>query len=155
MAVDEPTHRNLRIPEDAGLMRVNGPIVSRHMQIFGAKFGFAMHFEATGHRVPDEGGVQSTWFSNVQAANGGLPEELFEMLPGGEPRTLKQGKKEVSGQFGYQWVLTEEGDHALFYGVFHDAFAIAAVSAKDRSVFLDKHADRYPVFVPGTFRKEP
>jgi hypothetical protein len=41
-----------------GVLRANGPILKRHMQIFGAKLGFALHHEVYGQAVPHEGGVK-------------------------------------------------------------------------------------------------
>jgi hypothetical protein len=41
----------------------------------------------------------------------------------------------------------------VFYAVFRQSFAVAAVTALDRSEFLIKHADKYPVIVPGDFRR--
>jgi len=138
-------------PPGAALLRVNGPLVSRHMTMFGAKLGFALHYEAYGSAVPIAGGVQPLWFSNVQAARGELPMELINLLPG--PRTLRQGTKHVGDQFQYSWQVTEEGRHGFFYAVFRSSFAIGAVSALDRSEFLMKNADKFPVVAPGDFKK--
>jgi hypothetical protein len=65
---------------------------------------------------------------------------------------LEQGKREVSEQFKYSWGLTEEGRHSFFFAVFRSSFAIAAVTALDRSEFLERHADKYPITIPGAFR---
>jgi hypothetical protein len=66
---------------------------------------------------------------------------------------LQQGKKDVRGQFSYSFVLTEERRHSVFYAVFRSSFAIAAITALNRSEFLMKNADRYPVTIPGDFRR--
>jgi hypothetical protein len=42
--------------------------------------------------------------------------------------------------------------HALFYATFHHSFAIAVVSAMDRTAFIEKHADRHRVVLSGAFR---
>jgi hypothetical protein len=143
--------QEMGIPDGAGVLRTSGPILTKHMRVFGAKFGFAMHFAANRERVPESGGILPIWFSNAQAVKGQIPASLLEMLPG-PPRTLRQGTKEVSDQFKFQWALTQEGDHALFYGVFRQSFAIASVSAIDRTLFLDKQAAKYAVFAPGNLR---
>jgi hypothetical protein len=65
---------------------------------------------------------------------------------------LQQGKREVSDQFQYTWALTEERRHSVFYAVFRLSFAIAAVTALDRSEFLHRNADKYPVTIPGAFK---
>jgi hypothetical protein len=132
-------------------LRANGPLVTQHMLVFGAKLGFALHYEALRSVVPPTGGVQSLWFSNAQAARGEIPKDLFSLLPATR-QTLKQGRREVSDQFQYTWVITPERQHALFYATFHNSFAIAVVSATDRTLFIEKHADRHPVVLPGEFR---
>jgi hypothetical protein len=138
-----------KMPAGAAALRANGPILVHHMRIFGAKLGLALHFEAHGSFVPNEGGVQPMYFTNVSAAKGELPMEIINLLP--PPKTLRQGQKEVSGQFSYSFLLTEERRHSVFYAVFRQSFAIAAVTALDRSEFLMKNADKYPVIVPGDF----
>ena len=139
------------MPAGAAVLRANGPLVTRYMTIFAAKFGFAMHYEAYGERVPDAGGVQPRWFSNTNAARGELPMEIIELLP---PRqTLRQGRKEVSDQFEYSGQVVEDGRHALAYAVFRSSFAIFAATAVDQSELLAKYAGKIPVFRPGDFRR--
>jgi hypothetical protein len=77
-------------------------------------------------------------------------EIINRLLPA---RTLQQGRKNVRGQFLYSHLLTEEKRHSVFYAVFRQSFAILAVTALDRSEFLMKNADKYPVTVPGDFRR--
>ena len=91
------------------------------------------------------------YFTNVNAAKGELPMDLINAMPAA--RTLQQGRKEVSSQFAYSFILTEERRHSVFYALFRQSFAVAAVTALDRTEFLMKHADKYPVVVPGDFRK--
>jgi hypothetical protein len=139
------------MPANTAVLRADGPILQRHMLTFGAKLGFALHFETLGTRVPDEGGVQPFYFTNVSAARGELPREVIDILP--DRRTLMQGTKHVSDQFTYSSVSTEEKRHNVFYAVFNDSFSIMAVSALDRTEFLDAHAGDHPLFAPGVFRR--
>jgi hypothetical protein len=139
------------MPPNTAVLRADGPILQHHMLTFGAKLGFALHFETLGTRVPDEGGVQAFYFTNVSAARGELPRGVIDILP--EPLTLKQGTKHVSDQFSYSFKPTEEKRHSVFYAVFNDSFSIMAVSALDRTEFLDAHAGDHPVFAPGAFRR--
>ena len=141
------------MPLGSTVLRANGPILIRHMNIFGAKFGLALHFETHGTCIPQEGGVQPMYFTNVNAARGELPMEIINLLP--SPLTLQQGKKDVRGQFSYSFLLTQERRHSVFYAVFRQSFAIAAVTSRDRSEFLMKNADKYPVTIPGDFRRMP
>ncbi len=156
MMVDEADQIRARqdipnMPPGSAVLRANGPILTSHMSTFGAKLGLALHFEAHGSFVPQDGGVQSLYFTNVNAARGELPMQLIDLLP--PARTLRQGRKEVSDQFSYSFQLTEERRHSVFYAVFRQSFAIAAVTALDRTEFLMKHADEYPVTIPGDFRR--
>jgi hypothetical protein len=48
--------------------------------------------------------------------------------------------------------VTPERKHALFYATFHHSFAIAVVSAMDRTAFIEKHPDRHRVVLSGAFR---
>jgi hypothetical protein len=93
------------------------------MLVFGAKLGFALHYEALQNVLPPTGGVLPRWFSNAQAARGEIPNALLSLLPATR-QTLKQGRREVSDQFEYAWVTTPERKHALFYATFHCSFAI-------------------------------
>jgi hypothetical protein len=138
------------MPSGAGVLRANGPILTQHMRVFGAKLGLAFHFEAHKSPVPIAGGVQPMYFTNVNAAKGELPMDLISLLP--TPQTLRQGTWEVSSQFQCSWRVTEEGRHSVFYAVFRSSFAVAAVTALDRTEFLERNADRYPVVIPGEFR---
>ena len=82
------------MPPDGGVLRANGPILAKHMHAFGAKLGFAFHFDEHKSSVPPEGGVQTMYFTNVSVVKGELPMELINLLPA--PRTLRQGQREVS-----------------------------------------------------------
>ena len=77
--------------------------------------------------------------------------QIINLLP--PAQTLRQGRKEVSDQFSYSYLLTEEKRHSVFYAVFRQSFAVAAVTALDPSEFLMKNTDKYAVIVPGDFRR--
>ncbi len=144
--------RNIEpLPPGAELMRVSGPLVTTHMKTFAAKLGFALHYETFGEPVPATGAVQPMWFTNVQAANGELPMDLIKLLP--PMQTLRQGRKEVGEQFQYSCLVTTEGHHSVFYGTFRSACAVAAVTALDRSEFLDRAPVKFPLVLPSDFRR--
>jgi len=136
------------IPLDTHPLRADGPILSRHIFTFAAKIGFALHYEIFGAPIPDQGGAEVMWFSNLQAYNDQIPSVIFEILP--TPITLEQGSKSVADQFQYSYARTEEGRHMLYYASFNKSFAVAGVTALDRTIYL--HQDgRFPIFVPGAF----
>jgi hypothetical protein len=136
------------LPTDAHPMRANGPLLTDHIQTFAAKFGFALHYEVNGAPVPAAGGVQVMWFSNVQALNDQVPQMLVDVLP--SPSTLQQGAKSAGEQFKYSYT-TAERDHLLYLASFNKSFAVAGITAMDRTLYLEKRSDRFPVFKPGDF----
>lgn len=88
------------------------------------------------------------WFSNVQALNGQIPHELVSLLP--FPSTLQQGRKSAGEQFRYSFAQGER-DHLLYFASFSQSFAVAGITAMDRSVWLQAHVDKFPIFKPGDF----
>lgn len=91
------------------------------------------------------------WFSNVQFYNDEIPEILFQMLPA--PITLQQGAKSAGDQFRYSMARTDEGDHMLYFASFNLSFAVAGITALDRTIYLEtRTVDHMPVFVPGFAR---
>jgi hypothetical protein len=87
------------------------------------------------------------WMTNMQALRGEMPKALLQFLP--STRTLSQGTKHVGDQFEFTWAITEEGENGLFYAQFRQAFAVAAITALDRSYFESFVPDLTPVFKPG------
>lgn len=144
--------RGLPVDPDSGTLRANGPLLTMHMKVFGAKIGFALHAEAFGAPVPTEGGAMPIWYSNHQALRGELPQELLNFLPEGQ--TLRQGKKEVSEQFKYSWAITRERGNGLFFAAFRKAFAVAAITALDRSFFSQEKFPKWQVFAPGDLKPD-
>jgi hypothetical protein len=136
------------LPTDAHPMRANGPLLTHHIHTFAAKFGFALHYEVCGAPVPATGGVQVMWFSNVQTSYNHIPQMLVDILP--SPLTLQQGTKSAGDQFKYSYT-TAEGDHLVYLASFNKSFAVAGITALDRTLYLEKRSDRLPVFKPGDF----
>src|SRR5882672_10776891 len=106
----------------------------RHeMQLMGIA---SLHpsYALRGEPIPPAGGAQVMWFSNVQARNGQIPQELFKLLP--SPSTLRQGAKSVEDQFEYSYA-TGVHSHMLYFASFNRSFAVAGVTAIDRSIYLE------------------
>ena len=143
----ELAHHNLPpMPPGAGVLRTNGPILRNHIAVFGAKLGLATKRIASLCRPP--AAFNQCFFTNVSDLRGEIPIDLINLLPA--PRTLKQGKREVSEQFRYSWALTEEGRHSFFFAVFRYSFAIGAATALDRD--SERNADKYSITIPGDFK---
>jgi hypothetical protein len=119
-------------PVEGGFLRVDGPIVSAHMQTFATKLGFALYYEIAGRIVPIDGGVAARWFSNVDQLEGTFPQSVFDVLLPAE--TLRQGKLNVSDQFNFQWRIAEGDRMAMFFASFRDSFAVLAFVTTDRAL---------------------
>jgi hypothetical protein len=146
-AGQEQARKRLPIRIEGGFLRVNGPLVSKHMQTFAAKLGFALYYELTKQIVPRAGGVAARWFSNVEWFEGKFPESVFDhLLP---RQTLKQGKHEVSDQFGYQWRMAEGNRMGLFFAKFRQSFAVLAVVANNKSLLEIETAHPMLIVRPG------
>ena len=122
--------------EHGGVLRLNGPIVSQHLDIFGCKLASAMHWEITQAIIPPTGGIVIRYYTNVEALENKLPADLLKLLPG--PQTLRQGSWDVADQFQYAAQVTDDGHMGVYFATFRFSFAIAAVVAMDRSLFPAK-----------------
>ena len=138
------------IPVDAHPLRMDGPLLTAHIETFAAKMGFALHYEVRGAPVPTSGGVKPMWFSNLQALNGEIPDILFQMLP--SPSTLRQGAKSAGSQFLYSYAVGES-DHMLYFASFNQSFAVGGITALDRSIYLEVREDEFSIINPGHFRQ--
>ena len=112
---------------DGGVVRMNGPIVSKFMEVFALKMGLALHFETTGQPLTDDGGISIRWFTNYEKFTGNFPEELMNLFH--EPLSLKNGKREVSDQFQYSYRLSDEKDFGAYFASFRHSFAVVAFVA--------------------------
>jgi hypothetical protein len=140
------------IPADAHPLRMDGPLLTAHLETFAAKMGFALHYELRGAPVPALGGIKPMWFSNLQALNGQIPDILFQMLP--SPSTLRQGAKNSGSQFLYSYA-TGESDHMLYFASFNQSFAVGGITALDRSIYLEARDDEFSSIIrPGQFRRQ-
>jgi hypothetical protein len=144
-AAEKLARKRLNIPDDAHPFRA-GPMLNKHILTFAAKLGFALHYEINGTPIPKGGGALVMWFSNVQALNGQIPQELFDLLP--STKTLQQGAKSVGEQFQYAHATGERG-HMLYFASFNTSFAVAGATAVDRTIVLDATGDRFQIFAPG------
>lgn len=82
-----------------------GPIAQALFNVFAAKLGMAMYHEHVGEPLPPTGGVHGMWFLNA-----GLGQEtadgMLKILPTFD--TLKMGRRDASGQFGYRYNSDEK-----------------------------------------------
>jgi hypothetical protein len=147
-ASEKLARKRYNLSSDEHFLRADGPLLTKYVLTFAAKLAFALHHEVRGEPIPPAGGAQVMWFSNLQAMDGQIPQELFNLLP--SPSTLRQGIKSVQDQFEYSYA-TGVHNHMLYFASFNKSFAVAGVTALDRSIYLEANVDRFPIFVPGDF----
>lgn len=146
-AEQELTRRRLGIGIGGGFLRLNGPLLTRHMTVFAAKLGLALYFDATGKALPVTGRIVPFWFSNVQSLEGKIPAEFLNTLPA--LKTLQQGRKSVGDQFQYSQFVAPDGLWAGFFATFRFSFAAASAVSVDGSHFVPDQGDRWPHLSPG------
>ncbi|RWD44078.1 hypothetical protein [Mesorhizobium sp.] len=133
--------------------RADGPILSAHMQAFAAKVGFALHYEATGQVVPEQGRVQVRWFTSGEIIGDQLPESLFNSI--GPVQLMKQGKITSELTFEYGWGEFEQNRAVnLCYAKVREAFVVAAFVVDDASKLPFPEGD-LATFAPGDLRNPP
>lgn len=135
---------------DGGFLKLDGPLVSAHLEIFAAKLGFAFHFYATGKPIPLGGGVISAGYSNINMLEGNIPDDFISLF--GQPKTLQQGIKHVGDQFRFGAVATDGGSMSAGFASFREALAFATFSADQVSKLMVD--GRFPtrLFKPGDLR---
>jgi hypothetical protein len=130
-----------------GFLRLDGPQVTAHLEAFAAKIGFAFHFHATGKPVPPGGGVVAAIHSNLDAIEGKIPNEIFEML--GEPRTLIQGAKNVGDQFRFGTLAAVDANISMGFASFRRSFAVTTFASDAPSKLLVDGELPAKLFRPG------
>lgn len=116
---------------DSGVLNCNGPILNRAIHRFAAKFGFALHYQATNEIVPETGGTSVYWLTNHNAMAGEMPQELIKRM--GPPATLQQGTWQVFDQFSYGSVVSTDNQVSAHLATFRFSFAVCAFTATDHS----------------------
>lgn len=108
--VDElrPTRRQLKSIQNmsldesgeiAGAMNLQGKIVSKAMLLYGAKLGLALHWHETRQALTACEQLGVIWYSNANAFDGTVPQDLFRLLP--DQNTLREGRRVSEHPFVY------------------------------------------------------
>lgn len=112
-------------PNAAGVLDAGGPLLNTSLDIFGVKMTCALHYEKTQRILPIGSPISTRIFSNADALEGNLPEDLLDLM--GPPKTLRQGKWSVSEQFSYSYVTTDTQEYGAYFAVFRRSFAVLGV----------------------------
>ncbi len=106
----------------SAVLNATGPLLNKHMKIFGAKLLLALHFEATRMIVPKDARICVLWYSNEAAIDGSLPSEAIALC--GDPKTLTQGRFSVENQFLYGSSKAADSMTTMHFATFRNSFAI-------------------------------
>lgn len=126
--------RDIHLKQASGLItsakkvRLDGPVVNRHLTIFSAKLGMALFREHTGEPMPENSGVFLNWFGTPSIEQSPSANALIDMLP--ELGELKQGTKQSKDQFIYHYLSDSKTVVAAFMR-FHTSLHINVVAIAD------------------------
>jgi hypothetical protein len=126
--------------ENEFALRVDGPIVSQHMEAFSAKLIVAADFELNRVPLPPRAGIVARWYSNADRMTGEYKASWFDGWEG--PETLRQGKKEVSEQFTYSYFKSPTGPARGYLLTFRQSFAVVGIVSLDRNFFDQNKIER-------------
>lgn len=129
---------------ESAAFNLQGPTVSLALRLYGAKLALALHWAETGQILATTGQVGVICYSNEVKYKGGVPQDLFDMLP--DQRTLKQGKKTSAYPFSFSSGKATDTDATAHWACFSDAFMyyLFAGQTFDFSILPPDH-----VFSPG------
>jgi hypothetical protein len=136
---------------DGGFLKLDGPSVSAHLEIFAAKLAFALHYFKTRKPIPHGGGTVTLMYSNVSLLEGHTPDEIIAHV--GEPMTLQQGAKHVGDQFRYNVAMSDNGTMSMGFASFREALAFATFGADEVSKLLVDGRMPGQLFRPGDLQK--
>lgn len=105
---------------------------------FIQKLTKALHFHHTNLILPSTGVIESKWFTNANHLSGQIPEEIFT-LPTEAPK-LFRANVDLSEQFNYRYLITEDGQFAMYSVHFRFAFCFTSVLAFDKRRWEDMKA---------------
>ncbi len=122
-----------------------GPILHRTVSKFGARVALALHYELCREIVPRDGAALVRWHTNASLLDGSFPDDFVSLL--GSPKSLRQGRKSLEGQFDFSSIATEDRSISAHLATFRSSFAIQCFVARDVAVF-----DRFSEYPQLLFR---
>jgi hypothetical protein len=138
--------------EKGHAVNLSGPVVGNAMERFAAKLGYALHYELTGEIISRDGGTRGQFFTNVEVANGALPEGLVSHV--GEPMTLVQGAWNVGEQFRYRIATTADKGASIALVSFRQSISVVTFASQD-AARLKTPDGSSGLILPGQWKKNP
>lgn len=139
--------RNLSVDdtwESAGVLNLQGELVSKAMLLYGAKLGLALHWGKTKQALSRNEKLGVIWYSNANAFDGNVPQDLFKMLP--DKHTLSEGRKVSEHPFLYASGQVPETGATAHWAIFGNAIVYFLFAGGSLNLSLLPKAN---VFSPG------
>jgi hypothetical protein len=130
----EQKHKKIFVKQPSGLLtpavkvRLDGPIVNRHLDVFSAKLGMAIFREHVGSPMTKGSGVYVSWFGTPDNRRAENANRLIDRLP--HTGELKQGRKQSKDQFVYRYRSDDTSFVAAIIG-FHSNLHILTLAVAD------------------------
>lgn len=122
-----------RSTSDYPIMSLSGPIADHCAATFARKLFLALHYKHTTHAVPLEGGIAWRWYTNVQALEGDMPEEMVSILGG--RAVVRRATRRLDQQFDYIYGITPGAKMAAYFATFRFSFAMLGFVSLDATTF--------------------
>lgn len=134
-----------RATSDYPIMSLSGPIVAHCAATFARKLFLALHYKHTEHIVPLTGGIAWRWYTNVQALEGEMPDEVVGVLGG--KAVVQRANRNLGEQFDYIYGIPPGGKMAAYMATFRFSFAMLGFVSLDTTSF-PKVVSEYDILRP-------
>jgi len=118
---------------DIPLFSLEGERTNKAVLNFSRKLMLALYYKHACAILPKEGGIVTIWYSNLQVANGSIPDEVNQFL--NQNPALIRNSKNLNEQFNYKYLFSECRQNAVFLVGFRQSFYILSHLKTDRSGF--------------------
>lgn len=103
----------------------NGERLHNVMLAFAARMGLSLYRHGVGHIVPKDAHIFARYYGSYELQNNLLPTGLFDILH--TPKTLRNGRKEKSKEYLYDYASDEEGGLFMSFSLFRESFACLSI----------------------------
>jgi hypothetical protein len=135
---------------DLPVANIGAPRFRTAIKVFSLKLIMALHYKHTGNIVPTSGVLSGRWLSNLQIADGVVPEDISQVFAGRV--VLQRCRQPLSDQFDYMYGVAGDGTLSGFLCGFRRSFAIVGMVVNHWDALpkvFDEDLER------GTFKDHP
>ena len=117
--------RNYDVNIPGRLISLGHPNVINHLTRYAVKLTISLHFEETKRVLDHKTNIIAGFFTNAEAMSGKIPDMARFGLS--SAKTIRQGRKNVSGQFDYHSISSEDGALGIYYSYFRGSFCTVGI----------------------------